>query len=341
MRTNSLSFDDVLLMPQYSDIESRSEVSLGSSLGVELDFTLPIISAPMDTVTETSMLAAMAHNGGLGILHRYMSAHKQEELLNDAVRRCKPGTPFGVAVGTDSTAALRVEELLNLGASVVCIDVAHAHHLLVKRTLQELRSEYGDDIHIMAGNVATLEAFNTLSDWGADSIKVGIGGGSICSTRIQTGHGMPTFQSVLDCAQSDRPTKLIADGGIRNSGDIVKALAAGADFVMLGSLLAGTDETPGGFITATGQHPRKIYRGMASKTAQMDWRKHVSSIEGVSHTVRCKGPVEEVLHELAVGIRSGLSYSGARSIPELQAKAKFIMQTSASIIEGSTHIKRI
>ena len=191
----------------------------------------------------------------------------------------------------------------------------------------------------MAGNVATLQAFNDLADWGAHAIRVGIGGGSICSTRIQTGHGIPTFQSVLDCGKSDRDAALIADGGIRTSGDMVKALAAGADFIMVGSMLAGTDETPGEVMTIYGSPPHKIYRGMASKEAQSDWRGRVSSIEGVTHTVPYRGPVSEVLHEMAVGIRSGLSYSGARSIQELQAKARFIRQTSAGAIESSTHIK--
>lgn len=333
----ALSFDDVLLLPQYSDIESRSEVSLESSLGPGLDFSLPIISAPMDTITEWEMLREMSKCGGSGILHRYMSAHKQAQQLTEAAANSGSG-PMGVALGANEPVAVRAESLLGSGASYVCIDVAHAHHIMVKRAIQRLRGKFGSDIHIMVGNVATLEAFNALSDWGADSIKVGIGGGSICSTRLKTGHGMPTFESILQCAQSDRPAKLIADGGIRKSGDIVKALAAGADFVMLGSLLAGTNETPGEVICANGAY-KKVYRGMASREAQQDWRGSVSSDEGVSHMVYLEGPVREVLNDLATGVRSGLSYSGARSIPELQAKAKFVMQTSAGVIEGTTHIK--
>ena len=139
----------------------------------------------------------------------------------------------------------RAIALVNTGVGFLCIDVAHGHHSKMRYALQTLRKTMGDSIHIMAGNVATLEAFNNLADWGADSIRVGIGGGSICSTRIKTGHGMPTLQSIMDCSLSDRDAALVADGGIRNSGDITKALAAGADFVMVGSLLAGTDETPG------------------------------------------------------------------------------------------------
>ena len=190
----------------------------------------------------------------------------------------------------------------------------------------------------MAGNVATLAGFNDLADWGANSVRVGIGGGSICSTRVQTGHGVPTLQSVLDCAASDRNAALIADGGIRNSGDIVKALAAGADFVMLGSLLAGTIESPGEAAYSLDGVRTKIYRGMASKEAQINWRGHVSSVEGVSSSVECHGPVSEVMDELARGIRSGLSYSGAETIRSLQAKSRFIRQTAAGKTESSTHI---
>ena len=192
----------------------------------------------------------------------------------------------------------------------------------------------------MAGNVATLEAFNDLADWGADSVRIGIGGGSICSTRIQTGHGVPTLQSVIDCSKTDRNALLIADGGFKTSGDVVKALAAGADFVMLGSMLAATDESPGEtFISADGKR-YKVYRGMASKEAQMEWRGKTASLEGVSTTVPYKGSVELILSELEQGIRSGFSYTGARTLAELQSRAQFIKQSSAGQIESSTHILR-
>ena len=185
-----------------------------------------------------------------------------------------------------------------------------------------------------------LKGLNDLADWGADSIRVGIGGGSICSTRVQTGHGVPTFQSIVDCSRSDRDATLIADGGIRTSGDIVKALAAGADFVMIGSLLAGTDESPGEIIYENNRELAKTYRGMASKEAQIDWRGHTSSIEGVSSLVAYKGPVTTVLQDLEVGLKSGLSYTGATSITEFQAMSDFIRQTSAGQVESSTHIQR-
>ena len=179
-----------------------------------------------------------------------------------------------------------------------------------------------------------------MADWDADSIRCNIGGGSICTTRIQAGHGVPGLETIFQCAKSDRDAKIIADGGIKTSGDIVKALAAGADAVMLGSLLAGTDLAPGKSFKDTNGEFRKIYRGMASVEAQKDWRGRVSSLEGVSSSIPYRGALPDVLADLERGIRSGLSYSGARSIRELQAKAKWIRQTRASIVESSAHITR-
>ena len=330
MFKKTYSFDDVLLVPQKSDIRSRSEIDIGSDLG-DKRLDLPIISAPMDTVTESLMSKTLQDHGGLGIIHRYNTIEDQAALVREV------GVSTGAAVGVSGDFEERACAVYDAGARVICIDVAHGHHTLVKRALKTLRATFGESIHIITGNVATLEAFNDLSDWGADSIRVGIGGGSICSTRIMTGHGVPTLQSVHDCAKSDRNTKLIADGGIKTSGDIVKALAAGADFVMLGSMLAGTDETPG-IVRSTSGSMYKIYRGMASKEAQLDWRGEARSLEGVSTTVPCRGPVSNILKDLAQNIRSGLSYSGARNIRELQEKSKFIIQSGASQAESGTHI---
>jgi len=207
----------------------------------------------------------------------------------------------------------------------------------MKEALATLRQVSGDAVHIMAGNIATLEGYNDLVDWGADSVRCNIGGGSICSTRIQTGHGVPGLQTIFDCAQSSRNAPIIADGGIRNAGDIVKALAAGADFVMLGSLLAGTDEAPGDLIN-TRKGKFKSYRGMASADAQIDWHGKTASLEGIATTVPCKGPVADILDDLTRGLRSGLSYSGARNIRELQSTASFIRQTASGQAESGTHI---
>ena len=333
----TISFDDVLLKPKFSSVMSRKDIDIASCLDDSIKLEVPIISAPMDTVTEDQTCSAMANLGGLGIIHRYNSIQKQCELVKLALHENK-NKLVGASVGVSGDFIERAQALVTAGARVICIDIAHGHHALMRYALQALRSTLGHSVHIMAGNVATREGYEDLVEWGASSVKVGIGGGSICSTRIQTGHGVPTLQSVLDCAQSEKDIPIIADGGIRNSGDIVKALAAGADFVMLGSLLAGSEESPGKIIHNDDGKRYKIYRGMASKEAQIDWRGHTASIEGVSSRVRYRGPIKPIIEELVTGIRSGLSYSGVENISLLQATAVLQRQTHASSVESSTHI---
>jgi len=330
MFKESLSFDDVLLLPKKSDINSRSEISLSSSIAGK-KYELPIISSPMDTVTESVMAITMSEKGGLGIVHRYCSIEDQCKMLT-------PGIATAAAVGVSGDFKERVAKLRESGLTTVCVDVAHGHHSMTEAALKYLRDTYGEEIAIIAGNVATPEGFKDLSDWGADAVRVGIGGGSICSTRIQTGHGMPTFQSVLDCRDVDSDASIIADGGIKKAGDMVKALAAGADFVMLGSMLAGTDETPGQVFVSAENKKYKVYRGMASVEAQVAWRGEARSLEGVSTTIPYKGPVWNILTEIEQNIRSGFSYTGARNMKEMQMRAEFIRQTNASMVESSTHI---
>jgi len=332
----ALTYDDVLLVPQYSDIRSRSEIDISTDMGNGLRLELPIFASPMDTISEDFMAGAMSIEGGSAIIHRYNTPEEQAELVRNA--RASQAENIGFAVGITGDFIQRTEECLEAGGSFVCVDVAHGHHIMMREALHGLRDAFGDDLHIMAGNVATLEGINDLADWGANSVRCNIGGGSICSTRVQTGHGHPGLQTILDCAKTDRDVAIIADGGIRNSGDIVKALAAGADAVMLGSLLAGTKETPGEVYTRQDGTKYKTYRGMASKEAQVDWRGKYSSFEGVSSTVPYRGKVRNVLADLDRGIRSGLSYSGCRSILELQARHKFVRQTSAGLGESKTHI---
>ena len=329
------SFDDVLLVPQYSDIKSRSEVSTNCALS-QFEFTLPIISSPMDTITETNMVVTLSEAGALGIIHRYNSIREQAQLVVDA--RIQSTKNIGAAIGISSDFLERAVAVVDVGANILCVDVAHGHHSMMKKAIADLKDKFGDQVHIMAGNVATVEAFDALASWGADSVRVGIGGGSICSTRIVTGHGVPTLQSVMDCAKSSYDTKIIADGGIKTSGDIVKALAAGADFVMIGSMLAGTEESPGDVRATLNGEKFKEYRGMASKEAQRDWRGKSSTPEGVATMVPYRGSVNAILADIEGGIRSGLSYTGARSISELQAKAEFILQSSAAQMESNTHI---
>jgi IMP dehydrogenase len=335
----SLSFDDVLLVPQYSEIESRSQVDISSNLDNNLKFTLPVISSPMDTVTEEAMAIATHTAGGFGIVHRYNSINEQADIVK-RIREKNSSMPVAVAIGATGDYIERAERMVHLGVKILCVDTAHGHHVAMERAIKTLKDNYGQRTHIMAGNVATLEGFNALAEWGADSIRVGIGGGSICSTRLVSGHGVPTLQSIVECARTPYSAKIIADGGIKTSGDIVKALAAGADFVMVGSLFAGTKETPGNVFTSNKGKKYKIYRGMASTKAQEDWRGKSSTPEGVSTTVTYKGKVASILDNLLGGIRSGFSYSGVRSLKDLQIKAKFIRQTAAGQVESSTHIMR-
>jgi IMP dehydrogenase len=337
MRTPiSLTYDDVLLVPQYSDIKSRSEIDIDTVIGGRysrpIHLKIPILSSPMDTVTGANMATTMNKAGGMGIIHRYCTVDQQAEMVS----KINAGTK-AAAIGITGDFHDRAKVLVALGVGVLCVDVAHGHHALMEGALKQLRDTFGDSTHIMAGNVATLEGVNALSDWGADSVRCNIGGGSICSTRIQTGHGHPGLQTIIDCSKTDRDVTIIADGGIRNSGDIVKALAVGADCVMVGSLLSGTTEAPGEIIYINGD-PHKNYRGMASEEAQRDWRGSASSLEGISTVLSCKGPVQNVIHELERGVRSGFSYSGARSLTELQSKAVFTRQTAAGIRESNTHI---
>ena len=335
---------------------------------VELD--LPIISSPMDTVTGRKMALSMARAGGLGIVHRYCSIEEQVAMIKDlglgkerdtskdeehlatiklhSMGSVRPNHMTklpepelclsGAAIGVSGDYKERAQALVDAGCKILCIDVAHGHHILVKDALEHLKSTFGNKLTLIAGNVATSRAFEDLSRWGADAIRVGVGGGSICSTRIQTGHGIPTLQSIIDCAKSEGDAKIIADGGIRNAGDIVKAIAAGADFVMLGSLLAGTDESPGQVFSSADGKRYKVYRGMASAEAQIDWRGEARSLEGVSTTVPWKGSVEKILKDLEQNIRSGFSYTGAENISDMYCYAKFTRQTQAGMRESFTHI---
>jgi IMP dehydrogenase len=336
----ALSFDDVLLVPKYSDIESRTQVSIGNDLDESIHLNLPVISSPMDTVTEDRMCLAMTQAGAIGILHRYNTIEEQIQLA-ERVFMYDIDATVGAAIGMTGDYMQRAIALCEAGVSVLCVDVAHGHHVMMERCLKSLKERFGNSVHIMAGNVATLEAFDALASWGADSIRVGIGGGSICSTRLVTGHGIPTFASVLDCARTTYgDVKIIADGGIKTTGDMVKAYAAGADFVMVGSMLAGTEESPGETLHSNSGKRYKIYRGMASAEAQRSWRDRSSTPEGISTTIPFRGSVGDILQDLAGGIRSGLSYSGVRNLQELRCKADFIRQSGAGQIESSTHITR-
>lgn len=335
----TITFDDVLLVPKYSEILSRKEIDLSVNTNEDfLDLLCPFISSPMDTVTEDLMALSMSNSGGLGIIHRYNTIEEQSRLVSRAL--VGERKQVGAAIGISGDFKERASSVYEAGARVICVDVAHGHHSLMKTTLKSLRDFFDDNIHIMAGNVATLEGFNDLADWGADSIRVGIGGGSICSTRIQTGHGVPTLQSVLDCAATDRDSLIIADGGMKSTGDIAKALAAGADLVMCGSMFAGTEESPGEVFSTQDGKKYKVYRGMASVEAQRDWKGTHNSVEGISTTIPFKGSVLDIIELMKKQLSSACSYSGARNLKEFMSKKEFIIQSNSSQIESSTHILR-
>ena len=335
-----LCYDDVLLVPQYSDIRSRKEVDISTNLGEDIKLELPLVASPMDTVSGETMAKALDKAGTMAIIHRYNTIEDQVGLVCSVT---KDGGRVGAAVGITGDFLERAEALVKYGVSFLCVDVAHGHHVMVKEAIEALKKTV--DIHIMAGNIATRQAYIDLSSWGADSVRCNVGGGSTCTTRVQTGHGVPGLHTLHECSRlegfwmsKNKRAKIIADGGIRNSGDIVKALAAGADLVMVGSLLAGTTEAPGAIVESSAGGEYKEFRGMASKKAQFEWRGKAGSYEGVSTMIPYKGDVGFVLEDLEKGIRSGLSYSGCKNIGELQESALFIKQTPSGRQESNAHI---
>lgn len=348
MRINNkevLSFDDVILEPQYSELTTRKNIDTSvkaSFLEKNLEFKIPIISSPMSTVTEEHMSNVMISQGGLGIIHRYNTIELQSKLLGYVEHR----DYRAAAIGVTGDYKERLSELVKNGLSVVCIDIAHGDHILMEKAIEFIRNKY-PHLFVIAGNVATGHAYKRLALAGAHAIRTSVGSGSICTTRIQTGHGIPTFQAILDCyaakqdcLDNNKDTSMpyiIADGGIKNSGDIVKSLAAGADFVMLGSMLSGTTETPGEIIEQEGKKFKR-YNGMASKAAQKDWKGTYNSIEGVSSFVPYKGTASQVINQIMSNVRSGMSYSGANTLQELINNAVFRKQTSSSHVEGNPHI---
>jgi len=467
----ALTFDDVLLVPRRSDVRSRKQVDTSSYLTRQIRLKIPIVSANMDTVTESRMAITMARQGGIGILHRFMTIPQQVEMVErvkraesmivdhpitiypdatvqqarelmaerevgglvvvspegkllgmvttrDVLLAADAGAPVrqvmtprerlivagkdeslesaraklhehrieklplvdeedrviglitaqdivkiqehpnatkdargrlmvGVAVGARAEDVERAQACVEAGADVVVIDIAHGHSDLVIDMLKTLKKSLS--VPVIAGNVATPEGVRDLAEAGADAVKVGVGAGSICITRVVTGFGIPQLTAILECAREGHRlgVPIIADGGVRNSGDLVKALAAGASTVMLGSALAGTDESPGAAVVREGRR-YKVVRGMASLTANIqrkaidkgevseeDWGEVVP--EGVEAIVPARGTVVDILHQFVGGLRSGLSYAGAHTIEELWQNAEFVPITQAGYRESGAH----
>ncbi len=333
MANRAITFDDVLLVPSYNHYESRRlvDISMTDKTG-KLKMELPVFTSNMDTVTESEMANFIGSKGGMGVLHRFMSI---EENVAE-FKKCR--TPVFVSLGCTEKDLERAKALQDAGASYFCVDVAHGHAKYVGKTLKNLRDLLTKNACLMAGNVATYAGADYLANCGADLIKVGIGGGSVCSTRIKTGFGLPMLTSLQECSRVDR--SLIADGGIRTAGDIVKALAFGADFVMLGGMFSGTRPTPGPVRSLADGRKVKEYRGMASREAQeafmggmADWK----TAEGVATQVAYREDEEFIVADIVGGLRSGLTYGGAATIRELQRKLNYVEITQAGRIESLPH----
>jgi len=335
-RGRGLTFDDVLIAPAKSDVRSRRDPQLTAKLTKKISLDTPIISANMDTITETEMAIAMHKLGGVGILHRFVSIEEQVAFVEKV--KTSGAKVLSASIGVNTDFKERANALIKAGVNVMTIDIAHGHSSAMMDVMKWLKDSH-PDVEIIAGNMAMPEAAHDLIEAGADAIKVGIGPGSMCTTRIITGCGVPQLTAIALCAEiaESHGVPVIADGGIRTSGDMMKAFAAGASTVMLGSMLSGTIETPGVI-----HNGRKQYRGMASKAAQVSWRGGVPegmAPEGESTFVSVKGHVKDVILELTGGLRSGMSYINATSITEIKDRARFMEMSLAGSNESRAHGK--
>lgn len=333
-RNRGLTFDDVLIVPCKSEVRSRRDPQLASQLTKKITIETPVISANMDTVTEASMAVAMDQLGAVGILHRFADIESQVHMAQQV--RDSGAKVIAASIGVGDDYQQRATALLKVGVNVMTIDIAHGHSVAMIEVMKWLKDK-SPDTQIIAGNMATPEAAFDLIQAGADAIKVGIGPGSMCTTRVITGCGVPQLSAIALCAEvaDEYGVPVIADGGLRTSGDLMKAFAAGASTCMLGSMLSGTIEAPGEI-----KNGKKHYRGMASKSAQVSWRGGVPTgmaPEGESTMVPIKGHVRDVILEVTGGIRSGMSYINAVSLPEIRDKARFIEMSSAGIYESHAH----
>ncbi len=391
----ALTYDDISIVPKYSELKSRGDVKLNTRFTKNTELTIPIVSSPMDTVTGLDMAKEMMEWGGVGVIHRFQSIEEQSKmmksvwkvwdsyfdigngqtldecydewyesikhwnhppeksdfedlqerlewrermLLDDGVWKKRP---LCAAIGVKGDYLERAQELIKNGCNVLLIDVAHGHHKLVGEAIEKIKQNLSR-VEVVAGSVATGEACEYLCEKGADSIRVGIGNGSLCETRIRTGVGIPQVTALLDCVSvaDTYNTPVIADGGVRDIGDVCKGLACGADSVMLGSLLSGTKESPGE-IEKVGKWPNeqlyKKYRGSASLDSKKS-RGSNKNVEGNHKVIPYKGKVKRVIGDIQEGIRSSFSYVGANNISEYHSKIELIEVTRAGNLEGKPHL---
>ncbi len=340
----SLTFDDVLLIPKYSNV-LPSETDISLNLSKKITLKVPFLSSAMDTVTEAKMAIAMASAGGIGVIHRNLSINSQTK---EVIKVKKKKFVVGAAVGTSEEDYKRARSLISNGCDLIVIDTAHGHSEKVLRTLSKLK-KISSNIPICVGNIATGDAARRLYNSGANIIKVGIGPGSICTTRMVAGIGVPQISAIMEVrkALKDKKIKIVSDGGIKFSGDIAKALAAGADAIMMGSIFAGTNESPGKKFKIKGKL-YKQYRGMGSIGAMSsgsanryfqnnfkDKSKFVP--EGVEGRVEYKGNVSKIIYQLKGGLRSSMGYIGAKNLRQITKNAKFIKITKAGFYESMVH----
>jgi len=345
-----LTYDDVLLLPDASDVVP-SEVDTRTQLTRSIYLDIPLVSSAMDTVTESAMAIAMAKAGGIGIIHRNLAVDEQVthvKLVKGA------NLHVGAAVGVGDDGFERAQALIDVGVDVIVVDTAHGHHRAVLEAIAKIKKHFPKQ-EIIGGNIATRAGAQALINAGADAVKVGVGPGSICTTRVVAGVGVPQVTAIMEaakaCKKADIP--LIADGGLQFSGDIAKAIVAGADTVMLGSLLAGCEESPGELVEIDGRK-FKTYRGMGSLSAMQSRgaKKSYSKDrymqddvlaedklvpEGIEGKVAYRGPVSDVVHQLVGGLRSGMGYAGAENIAALQKRGRLIQITSAGLQESHPH----
>lgn len=353
---NYLTYDDIQLVPQYSEIPSRTQINLKTLVSRRYGILNPIVASPMDTVCELEMAYKIFLLGGVGCIHRFNTIQEQSKIIKELYHRIYsedwggqfeswgvmvddwhseiPHIPIMASIGVSESDKDRAKSLVDSGCNIIVIDVAHGHHKNVEKMLMWCKNNLDDKVDIIAGNIATKEAAQELESWGADGLRVGIGGGSLCTTRVKTGFGVPNV-SCLEDIISVAKTPVMADGGIRSSGDISKALAIGASSVMLGSLIAGTDEAPGQIVeTQKGLYKR--YRGSASLETKVTHGQQTRNVEGESTTIPYKGGVKFIVNGLIDGVKSALSYGGAKDLEDFNPP--YVKVTNSGINEAKPHL---